>query len=261
MELFGPGTPLPVIDQCFFAYSTSLVAKTAAILNNHEDEKTYTDLLQKIKEVFVANFRDSLNTQTACVLALQFDMLPEQLRTKTVNKLVSLIGQNNNHLATGFLGTPFLLHVLTRYGYNELAYAILNQTTAPSWLYPVTKGATTIWEKWDAIKPDGTFDTCSLNHYAYGAVGDWLYQNTAGIQSAAPGYKKIIIKPIIGGELTWVNASYRSASGRIVSNWKIKDNQITMHVEIPHGTTATIFVPGKKPKTVTAGTHDFKAQL
>jgi alpha-L-rhamnosidase len=130
----------------------------------------------------------------------------------------------------------------------------------PSWLYPITKGATTVWEKWDAIKPDGSFDTCSLNHYAYGAVGDWLYEEVAGIQAAAPGYKKIIIKPHMGARLTWVKASYSSVHGMIRSSWKIAGDQIVMDVVIPRGATAIIFIPagtGYITKRVGPGSYHF----
>jgi alpha-L-rhamnosidase len=257
----GASTSLPLIDQCFFAYSTELIVKAATVLQKPDDIEFHSTLLKNIKTVFVNTYKDSLNTQTACILALQFDLLPDSLRPAAVAKLVSLIHQNKDHLSTGFLGTPYLLHVLSRFGHTELAYTILNQTTMPSWLYPITKGATTIWEKWDAIKPDGTFDTCSLNHYAYGAVGDWLYQNVAGIQYAAPGYKKIIIHPLVGGGLSWVKSSYTCTYGKIVSNWKLDDGKLTMHVEIPKGTTAIIYVPGKKPKQVSGGIYELNGIL
>jgi alpha-L-rhamnosidase len=161
-----------------------------------------------------------------------------------VEHLVALIHANNDHLATGFLGTPYLLPVLSDNGYTDLAYRVLRQTTIPSWLYPVTKGATTIWEKWDAIEPDGSFDTCSLNHYAYGAVGNWLYTTVAGISAASPGYKKILIHPRIGGNLTWVKAAYQCPYGNIVSNWTLKRSTLHVEVTIPPGTTATVILPG-----------------
>jgi alpha-L-rhamnosidase len=119
-------------------------------------------------------------------------------------------------------------------------------------------GATTIWEKWDAVKPDSTVQATSYNHYAYGAVGDWLYRVVAGIDAATPGYKKIIIRPHPGGGLTWVKASYQCPYGKIVSDWKLENGTLRMQVEIPAGTTATVYVPGQEPVEVTAGKYNYE---
>jgi alpha-L-rhamnosidase len=154
--------------------------------------------------------------------------------------------------------------VLGRYGYTNLAYMLLEQTSPPSWLYPLSKGATTIWEKWDGIRPDGSFDTSSLNHYAYGAVGDWLYRYIAGIDEAIPGYKRIRIAPHPGGDLTWVVASYRCPYGIIVSNWTVKNKRFRLNVEIPTHTTATIVLPGQpesSARMVGAGHHHWTVPL
>src|SRR5579862_8276452 len=249
----GPSTNPAFIDQCFFGYSTQLVNRAAGVLDQKEDKEKYSDLLKKIKGAFLKAYSPLPETQTAHILALQFNMLPDSLRDSTAKHLADLIHKNSDHLATGFLGTPHILRVLSDHGYNGLAYAILNQSTIPSWLYPIIKGATTIWEKWDAIKADGSFDTCSLNHYAYGAVGQWLYEEIAGIRAAAPGYKKIIIQPHPGGGLTWAKASCLCPYGKIVSEWKIKDQQLSMHVIIPQGTSATVRVPGQGLKAIGPG--------
>ncbi|MGH2565482.1 MAG: alpha-L-rhamnosidase C-terminal domain-containing protein, partial [Ginsengibacter sp.] len=259
-DWYAPGekTPLPFIDECFFVYSTQLLIHAATILNNSNDILFYSEVLKKIKQAFAKQFGVIPQTQTACVLALQFDLLPDSLRQKTAEKLKVLITANNNHLATGFLGTPYLLHVLTQYGYMDLAYTLLLQQTYPSWLYPVRRGATTTWERWDAIRPaDSTLQETSFNHYAYGAVGDWLYRVVAGIDAIEPGYKKIKIAPHPGGGLTWAKASYECSYGKIVSQWKFKSNAFLMHVEIPAGTTATIYVPSQAPVEVKAGIFDF----
>ncbi|RYE16873.1 MAG: alpha-L-rhamnosidase, partial [Sphingobacteriales bacterium] len=259
------------IAQCFFAHSTQLLINAAKVLNKPDDTAKYEALLKSIKAAYNKEYvtgsgRLMSNTQTAYVLALQFDMLPEgETRTKAAQYLADNIGKYNNHLTTGFLGTPYLCHVLSRFGYNDLAYTLLLQETFPSWLYPVKMGATTIWERWDGIKPDGSFQTPemnSFNHYAYGAIGDWMYQNIAGIQLAEPAFKKIVIKPIIGGKLTWAEGSYNSPYGKIISKWKIADNKLTMDVTIPKNTTADIYVPdaaGKdyKKYTVSAGEHHY----
>lgn len=259
----GDSTSLPYIDQCFWAHSTQLLINTANVLGYTQDAEQYSALLKKIKTAFLNNYIDAntkaiTNTQTAYVLALQLNMLPDSLQPKAAARLDSLIKANNNHLATGFLGTPHLLHTLSNHGYTNTAFNLLYQDTYPSWLYAIKMGATTIWEKWDAVKPDSTVQATSYNHYAYGAVGDWLYRAVAGIDAAAPGYKKIIIQPHPGGGLTWVKASYECPYGKIVSDWKFETGTLKMHVEIPAGTTATVYVPGQKPIEVPAGKYNYE---
>ncbi len=241
------------IAQCFYAYSTQLLVYAARELGKHQDEAHYTELLQNIKtaflqEYFTPNGMAVSNTQTAYVLALQFDLLPVELRQQAADRLAKNIRQYNNHLTTGFLGTPHLCHVLSRFGYTDLAFELLMQKTYPSWLYPVTMGATTIWERWDGIKPDSTLQNPSMNsfnHYAYGAIGDWLYRVVAGIDmdERGFGYKKIKIKPHPGGELTKVNASLETPYGKIQSAWQVEDDQLRLEVSIPPNTTAKIYVP------------------
>ena len=153
-----------MIAQCFFAYSTQLVLNAAKVLNKTEDIQKYSDLLQHIKEAYLKEYvtpsgRLVSSTQTAYVLALQFDMLPENLRDAGRKTSGYNIEAYDNHLTTGFLGTPYLCHVLSRYGYDTVAYKLLLQETYPSWLYPVKMGATTIWERWDGEKPDSSFQT------------------------------------------------------------------------------------------------------
>jgi len=257
----GDSTSIPFIDQCFFAYSMDLLARTAKVLGNAADEQHYKALRDTIKAVFLKAYGEfntkATSTQTAYVLALQFDLLPESSRQHIADLLAEEIKANDNHLATGFLGTPYLLPVLTRFGYTKLAYDLIDQKTCPSWLYPVTKGATTIWEKWDAIRPDGTLQETSFNHYAYGAVGQWLYETVAGIKAGSPGYKKIIIKPEIGRGLTWAKGSYSCHYGKIVSAWKISAGMVEMRVAIPPGTTAVVYIPGRKAVNVGPGKHRF----
>jgi alpha-L-rhamnosidase len=242
-----------LIAQCFYAHSTQLLINAAAVLGKTEDVNYYTALLAKIKfayqqEYVTPNGLISSDTQTAYVLALEFDMLPESLRQQVAERLANNIRLYNNHLTTGFLGTPYLCEVLSRFGYANVAYQLLLQDTYPSWLYPVKMGATTIWERWDGIKPDGTFETPTMNsynHYAYGAIGDWMYRNIAGIdtKTEAPGYKQIVIKPTIGGNLDYANADYETNYGKVSSHWKEDGNNLSLDVEIPANTTATIYIP------------------
>jgi alpha-L-rhamnosidase len=242
-----------LVAQCFYAYSTDLMIKSAKVLGKNEEAKDYEQLLEKIKAAFqkeymTASGRLISETQTAYILALQFDMLPVNMREQAVNRLVENIKSYNYHLTTGFLGTPFLTPVLTRFGKVDVAYKLLLQDTYPSWLYPVKMGATTIWERWDSQKPDSTFQDpgmTSFNHYAYGAVGDWLYRDVAGLNTdeQETGYKKIIIKPYIGGNLSFVKTSYQSVYGKIASGWKVDDAATTYNIEIPANTSATVYLP------------------
>ena len=250
-----------LIAQCFYANSTQLLINAAKVLEKMEDAAKYEILLQKIKEAFIkeyltANGRLVSGTQTAYVLALNFDMLPEALRQQAADRLAENIKSYNNHLTTGFLGTPYLCHVLTRFGYTDIAYNLLLQEKYPSWLYPVKMGATTIWERWDGIKPDGSFQVPSMNsynHYSYGAIGDWMYRVMVGLDTYddGPGYKHIKIKPHIGGGFTNASASLQTYYGKLSSSWKVDADKTYMDVEIPANTTATVFIPAKNVGSVT----------
>lgn len=244
-----------LIAQCFYAYSTELLIKAAEVLGREEDVKYYTNLLAKIKSAFVNEYVTpngliSSDTQTAYVLALQFDMLPENLRQQAAERLVSNI-HRYGHLTTGFLGTPYLCHVLSRYGHTDVAYELLLKDSYPSWLYPIKMGATTIWERWDGIRPDGSFEAVSMNsfnHYAYGAIGDWMYRVIAGVDTRedAPGYKKIVIKPHPGGDFTYANLDYETLYGKVSSHWKMDKNKFYLDVQIPANTSATLYIPAKE---------------
>ena len=242
-----------LIAQCFYAYSTQLLINAAKELGKTDDVVTYTNLLKKIKEAFLKEYTTPngatmSNTQTSYVLALQFDLFPEELRQQAADRLVNNIKQYGNHLTTGFLGTPYLCHVLSRYGYSDVAYTLLLQETYPSWLYPVTKGATTIWERWDGIRTNGDFQAItmnSFNHYAYGAIGDWMYRVMVGldVDGDGIGYKKIRIRPHIGGQFTHATATYETQYGTLSSGWKIENGKLLVHAEVPANTTATIYIP------------------
>lgn len=237
----GDSTSLPFIDQCFYYRSTTLTAEAAKVLHKDTDAKTYGSLTQRIRAAFREDFgrldTKATRTPTTYALALAFDLLPDDQRQRIADCLVKSIKNNNYHLATGFLGTPYLLPVLTRFGYTDVAYALLEQTTCPSWLYPLTQGATTIWEKWDAIRPDGSFDTCSLNHYAYGAVGQWMFETIGGIRPLSPGFRTFQIDPHPGGGLTWAKVDYRTPAGWIRVRWKTGS---VLEVTVPPGTRALI---------------------
>ncbi len=251
-----------LIAQCFYAHSVQLLINAANVLGMTEDAALYSNLLGRIKEAFMKEYvtpagRLVSGTQTAYVLALNFDMLPEALREQASDRLVANI-KSYGHLTTGFLGTPYLCHVLSRYGHTDLAYDLLLRKKYPSWLYPVTMGATTIWERWDGQKPDGTFQTPgmnSFNHYAYGAIGDWMYRVMAGLDTREerPGYKHSIIKPHIGGGLSHVSATLDTYYGQLSSSWKVNGDKLVMNVEIPANTTATVYIPADDPEAILEG--------
>lgn len=199
------------------------------------------------------------STQTAYVLALQFDMLPENLRGQAAERLAQNIRDYGNHLTTGFLGTPYLCDVLTRFGNNDLAYTLLMQETYPSWLYPVKMGATTIWERWDGIKTDGTFQTPgmnSFNHYAYGAIGDWIYRTVTGLKEISPGYKEFMIAPKPGGKLTQASAELNTVYGLAKSSWSIEDGILKLDVIVPANTYASVILPQAASKKITERSID-----
>jgi len=254
----GPATDIGYLDQCYWYRSTWIMLETAKILGHPDDVKKYSDLLAAIKTTFDQTYLDHIpETQTAYVVGIAFGLLPKSKAAK----LAELVKANNHHLATGFMGTPYLLQVLSENGYTDLAYRLLLQEDTPSWLYMVDRGATTMWEKWDAVKPDGAIDAISLNHYAFGSIGHWLYENIAGIRPAAPGYGKIIFRPEMGGGLTWAKGSYLSAHGLIRSEWQLKAGKILLDVEVPAGTSAEVFVPGQKPVNAGPGKHHYTGRL
>ena len=212
---------------------------------------------QRIKEAYQATFigpdgQIHPDKQASYVRALAFDLVPPALQRAAVDHLVRLIQENGNHPGTGFLSTPYLCHVLSEHGQLEVAYALLKQDTMPSWLYEVKKGATTIWEDWDGIGEDGA-PKGSLNHYAKGAVGSWLYQVVAGIEPGAPGYKRIRFRPCPGGGLTAASARYHSLYGEVASSWQVRDGTFTLTITVPANTTATVFLPGAEARQVTEG--------
>jgi alpha-L-rhamnosidase len=258
----GATTDKDFIATAFFAFSTSLVQRTAQVLSKQDDTAKYGALLDKIKSAFRKEFvtetgRVGENTQTAYALALQFDLLPDELRPLAAKRLAAEV-RTRKHLTTGFVGTPYLCHVLSRFGYTDEAYLLLNREEYPSWLFPVKQGATTIWERWDGQKPDGTFQDVgmnSFNHYAYGAIGEWMYRVMAGIEidPTAPGYKHIFIQPQPGGGFNSVKASHQTMYGKVSSAWTLKDRKFELVVEVPANTRATVRLPNAQLAKVTEG--------
>lgn len=266
----GATTEKDLIATAYYSYSSGLLAKIAAITGQNDDAKKYAQLSETIKKAFQKEFvtpagRLVSHTQTAYSLALAFDLLPEDLIPKAAKYLADDV-KKMGHLTTGFVGTPLLCKTLSAHGYDDLAFMLLNRKDYPSWLYPVTQGATTIWERWDGQKPDGSFQDVgmnSFNHYAYGAIGEWLYRHVAGmdIDPEMPGYKHILLAPHPGGGLTNADAEFRSLYGKVKSAWKIDGNDFVYEVTVPANTTATVTLPAAKTDRVTVNTLAMTAPL
>ncbi|MDR3341874.1 MAG: glycoside hydrolase family 78 protein [Treponema sp.] len=249
---FG-ATPNDLTATAFYAYSVSLLSKAASVLGKKEDAKKYAKLREEIgeaykKEFFTPNGRLAARTQTAHILSLVFDLTPDSYKKRTVDTFVAILKENNNHLTTGFLGTPFACKALADNGRLNLAYELLLKEDFPSWLYQVTKGATTIWEHWDGLKPDGSMwssDMNSFNHYAYGSVCDWVFSTVGGLDTAEdkPAYKRSIIRPLPGGNISWAETTYESGYGLISVRWEIQGDTITITVIVPHNTSAELILP------------------
>ena len=265
------GTSKELIGTAFFAYSSHLLAKIAGLLGRDKDAEHYNGLSRQAREAFVEHFvlPDGTikgGTQTSYVLALHFDLLPQDLRSIAVSELVRNIEQRDNHLSTGFVGTPYLNRVLSEAGHLDTAYGLLKQTTWPSWLYSVTQGATTIWERWDGWTHDKGFQDQgmnSFNHYAYGAVGAWMYAVIGGIDldPEHPGYKHIMMHPQPGGGLTHAKAGLYSMYGLIRSDWALQKDTFDWQITVPASTTASVYVPAKDASHVTESGHSIeKAQ-
>jgi len=251
--VFG-ATDLQLIGTAFFAHSTDLLTRVATVLGQREDAARYQDLHACIVAAFRREFltpagRLASNTQTAYVLALMADLLPEEQRGEALRRLVQEIRQRDNHLATGFLGTPYICPVLEQHGALDVAYDLLLQESYPSWLYPVTQGATTIWERWDGQKPDGSFQTPSMNsfnHYAYGAIGEWMVRVVGGIDVDVdnPGFRRARIAPRPGGGITWAKTALETMVGRYAVDWRLRGDAMEVSVSVPPNGAALVRLPG-----------------
>ncbi len=241
--LFGE----PVVATAYFAYSARLVGQIAGLLGKEDDGERYRRLADEVKAVYAAEFigrdgRIEPDRQASYVRVLALDLAPAALKPAIVEHLVRLVRAAGNHIGTGFLSTVFLCDVLAENGRLDVAYDLLMQKTIPSWLYPVTRGATTIWETWEGIGEDGT-PQLSLNHYSPGAVANFLHRTVAGIRAAEPGYRCIDIRPRPGGGLTSAAASYDSAYGLVASAWSIEDGLMRVAVTVPANTRAAVTLP------------------
>jgi alpha-L-rhamnosidase len=251
-------TALDVMGTAFFAESTKLTAQAAAVLGRNDDAKKYFELFEQIKTAFNKAYvaedgRIKGDTQTGYLFALDFELLPLEKRPLAVNHLVEDIKKRGT-LSCGIMGTNRLIPVLCRFGQTPLAYELLLSEKNPSWGGMIKNGATSIWERWDSWTPDKGFQNPVMNsfsHPALGAVGQALFQNVAGIDTAEPGFQKILIQPEPGEGVDWVKAGYRSLHGEILSAWKKENGKLTLDITIPANTMAVAKLPLKFDKAAT----------
>ena len=257
-----------LVATAYYAYSTDLTARAAKVLGKTEDAALYAKLHDDIvsafrKEYITETGRMVSETQTGCVLTLHFDLAKPEHRERIFQSLTVNLANHNNHLTTGFVGTPYLCHVLSNNGSHETAGTVFLKHDYPSWLYCVDMGATTIWERWDSMKKDGSFDESgmnSFNHYAYGSVGSWMYQKLGGLQIEEPGYKKSRIAPVPIKGITCAEASVRTVYGELSCKWECTDHKMTVDIAVPCNTTATVCLPGKEEFLVASGSYHYEYQ-
>jgi len=244
-------TPSKPIGTAYFYYSTKLLSRMAEIIGKAEDAEKYTALAEKIAGAYQREYWDdeAMNyeggTQTANLLPLAFGITPEELREQVVKNLVDNVSEHGGHPTTGFLGTGYILSMLSEYGHHDMAYEMINKTDYPGWGYMVKKGATTIWELWnsDAEPPE---EMNSRNHFALGCIGEWIWNTLAGITICErnPGFKRVIIKPQPSGDLKWAKAEYETNYGKICVDWKTEEEVFTLNLTIPPNTSAVVELPG-----------------
>ena len=262
------GSPLGKTDPVYVAsvyyYNTVMLVSNAAKELGYEESQYYLEHAKKVRETIRNHYLNdgivNVDTQTGYVIAVQFGILNEDEIQKNVDQLALKIQQNNGKLETGFVGTPYLCPTLSRYGYTPLAYDLLLNEEYPGWLYEVNLGATTIWERWNSVMPDGHMNPegmNSLNHYSYGAIVEWLYKEVAGLNVLEPGFKKVIIAPKVDQRLGSIDMRYKSVSGEYRVKWYYTD-QLKLEVDVPIGCEAIIVLPiSKEEINVQAGHYTY----
>ncbi|HYG34600.1 MAG TPA: alpha-L-rhamnosidase C-terminal domain-containing protein, partial [Clostridia bacterium] len=252
----------------YYYYTADLMARIAEVLGKREDVLKYRKLAEDIRTVFAKKYikadgqiMDDKNEtgQTFYALAFGLDLVPSEMRNKAAEHFAASIKKEDDHLATGFLGTPFVLFALQKAGHPELAYKLVLNKTYPSWLQQVIWGSTTMWERWDGWRPDKGFQDPgmnSFNHYWLGCVSEWLFTQAAGIDTDGPGFKQITIRPEIVKQdqgFSWVKASYNSIRGQVTSAWKLENDQFDLKVVVPGNCKATVYIPAQTGTEITEG--------
>lgn len=245
-----------------FVYTTRLTGEICGILGDTEKQRYYQELNAKIRRAYAEEYIDEngrlpLDLQGLYVLALSMDLYPESKKAAGVQRLAELIRENGGCLDTGFASIPFLMDTLWENGEKELAWTLLFQEACPSWLYEVKQGATTVWESWNAILPDGTRTNSSYNHFAFGCVGDFIYRRILGLKETEPGYRKVEIAPDLTCGLAWAKGSYDSVFGKISISWETADNEVRLRIILPPGVSGTVKLCGKTEE-IESGQHELR---
>ncbi|MGX9346580.1 glycoside hydrolase family 78 protein [Microbacterium sp. KNMS] len=257
-----------LVATAFLCRTTREMASTARLLGHEDDASEFGSLAERVRDAFrreyvTASGRLVTESATAYALAITFGILDDDQLQKAGDRLAEIVAQRGFRISTGFAGTPLVTDALTRTGHVDVAYRLLLEEECPSFLYPVTMGATTIWERWDSVLPDGTVNATgmtSLNHYALGAIADWLHRVVGGLESVAPGYRRVRIAPQPGGGLTWARTAHDTDHGRIQVSWRIEDGEASVDVVVPEGVEADVVLPlkeGDAELTVGAGTYSW----
>jgi len=256
-----------LVATAYFARSTELLAKTARVLGRDGDALDYSRLHEEIVTAFRSAYvlptgRLTSDSPTAYALSLAFRLVDGQARQRAGERLTELVRENGFRISTGFVGTPLICDALCSIGATEDAYRLLLQQECPSWLYPLTMGATTIWERWDSLLPDGSVNPgqmTSFNHYALGAVADWLHRTVAGLGPAEPGFRRIAVAPRPGGGLTHARASHDGPYGPAEVAWTLSGDTVEITAVVPPNAFATVMLPdGRAPFDVASGTHRWR---
>ncbi|MGY0071323.1 family 78 glycoside hydrolase catalytic domain [Streptomyces sp. QTS137] len=252
-----------LVATAYFAHSARHLALAAAELADNADAARYAVLADEVADAFRRRYvlpsgRMTSDSATAYAVAIAFGLLTPRQRQAAGDRLARLIDEDGARIATGFVGTPLICDALTDTGHLDAAYRLLLQTECPSWLYPVTMGATTVWERWDSMRPDGTLNPggmTSFNHYALGAVADWLHRVVGGITATAPGYRGLTFRPRPGGGITWARTRHDTPYGTASLSWELRATGLTARITVPEGCTATAELPGCTPVALGPGEH------
>ncbi len=260
-ETIRPDAANDVISTAYFAYNADILRNVAIALGEKEDEKYFAKLFEDVSNAFVKHFikedgEIKSDCQTVYLLPLAWNLISDkELEKKVFAKLIKCLERDNMHLNTGFLGTPLLNPVLTKFGRTDLAYKLLYNEDYPSWIFPINQGATTMWERWNSFSKKDGFGNASMNsfnHYANGAIGAWMYDTIGGIRrdDSATAWKRSIFNPILDGKMTSAMVRHNTPYGEISSDWKVKSGTMYWKIKIPPNTTATVILPAKNPKDV-----------
>lgn len=260
-----------VVATAYFARSSGILARVAAVLGRQADAEDYAVLERRVRTAFISAYVDDAGVvrsdcQTVYALAITGDLFAtDRQRDGAGRRLAELVMDAKFRVSTGFVGTPLILDALTIAGREDLAHRMLLTESCPSWLYAVSMGATTIWERWDSMLPDGSINPgtmTSFNHYAYGAVADWMYRCLAGLAPTSPGYRTIEVRPRVTGDLTSASARHLSPYGEIAVSWRLEDGRTELSLSVPYGVTAEVWMPGASaPTAVEHGRHEFSTAL